>query len=500
MAGYDVVVLGGGSAGCVLAARLSEDTDRSVCLIEAGPDYGPYAEGRWPADLLNANEPVAVSHDWGIEGGWPSWRARVLGGCSAHNSCLVVWGPPADYDEWGETGNPGWSHAALDPYRRRCEQALRVRQSRVEDLDPLNRAGLEGATELRLPLLEDFDDPRATQGAAAVKVNAVGAVRWNAAFAYLDPARGRPNLSIRADTLVDRLHLEGSRVAGVFVRVDGQEVEVAADLVVVAAGAYGSPAVLLRSGLGPAAELAAASIEARVDLPGVGRNLVDHPTLTVWLRPTAALLNATAAHYAADPARAQLVIRAQSQRGADDRSDLHLVLGVEESDPDEPPFAAGERLAYLFVCALKPQSRGRVRIRSADPQAVPTVEHGFLSDPDGHDVSVLVDGVRLARRLARTTAVSGLCGGELAPGPDLEDGELQAYARRWVGGYWHPVGTCKMGPETDPEAVVDRDGCVYGFANLFVADASVMPTIPRANTHLPVLAVTERIAEGLQRR
>jgi choline dehydrogenase-like flavoprotein len=163
MEGYDVVVVGGGSAGCVLAARLSEDPDRSVCLIEAGPDYGPYAEGRWPADLLNAHQ-LAVSHDWGIAGGWPSWRAKVLGGCSAHNACNVVWGSPADYDEWGEAGNPGWSHAALEPYRRRCEQALRVRPSRVEDLEPFNRAGLEGATELGLPLLEDFDDPQAAEG------------------------------------------------------------------------------------------------------------------------------------------------------------------------------------------------------------------------------------------------------------------------------------------------------------------------------------------------
>jgi choline dehydrogenase len=141
-----------------------------------------------------------------------------------------------------------------------------------------------------------------------------------------------------------------------------------------------------------------------------------------------------------------------------------------------------------------------VRISSADPEALPVVEHGFLTDREGHDVSVLVDGVRLVRRLAGTKALSRLCEGELAPSPDLEDGELEAYARRWVGGHWHPVGSCRMGPETDPDAVVDRDGCVYGLDNLFVADASVLPTIPRANTHLPVLAVAERLAEGLRRR
>jgi choline dehydrogenase len=478
---------------------LSEDPDRSVCLIEAGPDYGPYAEGRWPGDLLNAHD-LPVSHDWGIEGGWPSWRARVLGGCSAHNGCFIVWGPPADYDEWAQAGNPGWSHAALDPCRRRAEQALRTRPSRIEDLEPLERAGLDGAVELGLPLLEDFDDPQAVEGAGTIKVNAVGAVRWNAAFAYLDPARGRPNLTIMADTLVDRLHLEGSRVPGVLVLVDGRVVEVAADQVVVAAGAYGSPAVLLRSGVGPAEELVAASIETRAELPGVGRNLVDHLGLDVWLRPRASLLAATAAHYAADPVRAQSMIRAQSQRCAADRWDLHIVMGVAGSEPDEPPFASGERLAEIFVVAQKPESRGRVRIRSADPEALPVVEHGFLTDRDGHDLSVLVDGVRLARRLAGTKALSGLCEGELAPGPDLEDGELQAYARRWAGGHWHPVGTCRMGPETDADAVVDHNGRVHGFDNLFVADASVMPTIPRANTHLPVLAVAERIAELLRSR
>jgi choline dehydrogenase len=495
MEGYDVVVVGDGSAGCVLAARLSEDPDRSVCLIEAGP----YAEGRWPADLLDANA-YAVSHDWGIQGGWPSWRAKVLGGCSAHNGCIVVWGPPADYNQWVQAGNSGWSHAALDPYRRRAEHAIRTRPSSVEDLEPFNRAGLEGATELGLPLLEDFDDPQATQGAAAIKVNAVGAVRWNAAFAYLDPARGRPNLTIMPNALVDRLHLEGSRVAGVLVRVNGQQVEVAADRVVVAAGAYGSPAVLLRSGVGPAEELAAASIEVRAELPGVGRNLVDHPTLVLWFRPTAGLLEATAAHYAADPARALSTIRARSQRCAPDRWDLHIYLFVEESELDEPPFISGEPFPVISVVALKPESRGRVRIRSTDPDAVPVVEHRFLTDPDGHDLSVLVDGVRLARRLVGTKAVSRLCEGELAPGPDLDDGQLQAYARRWVGGVWHPVGTCRMGPETDADAVVDRNGCVHGFDNLFVADASVMPTIPRANTHLPVLAVAERIAEVLRYR
>src|SRR6478672_1887746 len=222
---FDVLVLGAGSAGCVLASRLSEDPDRSVCLIEAGPDHGAYDEGRWPADLLYANE-LATSHDWG-----------VVGGCSAHNGCFVAWGAPGDFDEWEEAGNPGWSQAEIEPYRRRVSDVLRVRTSRVEDLEPLMRAGLEAAAEIGLPILEDFDDPRAVEGAAAIKVNAVGDVRWNAAFAYLDPCRGRPNLTLVPDALVDRLRLDGERATGAIVRVESGEVEITADLVVLAAGA-----------------------------------------------------------------------------------------------------------------------------------------------------------------------------------------------------------------------------------------------------------------------
>ncbi len=283
---YDVAVLGGGSAGCVLASRLSEDPARSVCLIEAGPDYGAYADGRWPKDLLYANE-LATSHDWGIAGGWSSWRSKVLGGCSAHNGCFVAWPSPADFDGWAELGNPGWSAEALEPYRRRGEEMLRVRPSLVDDLEPFMRAGLEAAAEVGLPLLEDFDDPRALEGAAPIRVNAIGDVRWNAAFAYLDPGRGRPNLTIIPDAVIDRLRFEGDRAVGTIVHVDGDELEVAADLVVLAAGAYGSPAILLRSGIGPAGDLASVSIDVHADVPGVGRNLTDHPRVEVTYEPSA---------------------------------------------------------------------------------------------------------------------------------------------------------------------------------------------------------------------
>ncbi len=496
---YDVVILGGGSAGCVLASRLSEDPGRSVCLIEAGPDHGSYAEGRWPKDLLYANE-LATSHDWGLAGGWPSWRAKVVGGCSAHNGCFIAWGSPADFDEWAEAGNQGWSFAALEPYRRRGEEMLHVRHSRVGDLEPFMRAGLDAAVEIGLPLLEDFDDPRASEGCAPIRVNAIGDVRWNAAFAYLDPARERPNLRIMPNALVDRLRFEGERAVGTVVRVDGDELEISADVVVLAAGAYGSPAILLRSGIGPAEDLARASVGVRENVPGVGRNLVDHPRVEVVYRPSPELVARTREHLVGRPDRAQTLIKARSETCPSGTWDLHLMMRVRtpiSSDPDPDP---GDLLAHLYVHVMKPKSRGSVQIGSKDPSVLPIVDHGFLSDVAAQDVATLAAGIRLARRLAKARAIEGLLQDELVPGQGLGEDEIAEYIRRSVGGYWHPVGTCKMGPASDPDAVVDANGRLHGIANVYVADASIMPTIPRANTHLPVIAIAERIADLLRGR
>src|SRR5262245_8525828 len=217
---FDVVIAGGGSAGCVLAARLSENADRAVCLLEAGPDYGPYAGGAWPDDLLDARQ-LAFSHSWGTDREDRSQlRARVLGGCSSHNACAVIPGTPEDYDEWGE----GWSHAELEPYLRRAEQTLRAEPFPEDELTPWHRAFMS------------------VEGAFAHAANRIGTVRWNAAFAYLDGARERPNLTILGRTLV------GSIEPGV---VHTDQGPYHAGTIVLAAGACGSPAILLRSGIGP---------------------------------------------------------------------------------------------------------------------------------------------------------------------------------------------------------------------------------------------------------
>src|SRR5262245_14804039 len=274
----DVCIVGGGAAGCVLAARLSEDPAHPVCLVEAGPDYGHLDEGRWPADLLDASD-CATSHDWGY--GVDSC-CRVIGGCSSHNGCMVVWGAPADYDEWAAaTGDAAWGFAALRPVLERAQAAIGTRRFTDAEVGGWTRRALAGWAALGERRLDDFNHPEAVEGYALMPVNRRGSTRFGAAHAYLDPARGRPNLELLADALVDRVVVDGGRATGVVVRHGGRERLVDAPLVVLAAGAYGTPAVLLRSGVGPADELGALGVPVVADVAGVGRGLVDHPCVHV---------------------------------------------------------------------------------------------------------------------------------------------------------------------------------------------------------------------------
>jgi choline dehydrogenase len=440
---FEFVIAGGGSAGCVLAARLSE-AGREVCLVEAGPDYGPHADGRWPADILDARQ-LAFSHAWETEREDRSQlRARIMGGCSSHNACVVLAGAPADYDEWGQ----GWSHATIAPYLERAERELRVRRFADDELSPWHRAFAQAA------------------GADAIvhPVNDVGAVRWNAAFAYLDRVRGHEQLAIRADTLVDRVLFSGDRATGVATSAG----ELHADHVVLAAGAYGSPGILLRSGVGPARGLP------------VGEGLIDHVGVGFGFEATDLLQREAAAFERERPLyMAQVTIEARSSTCAEGACDLFLFPAID------PPGAQGYEVSAA-VFAMKPDSRGTVRLSSPDPRAPLAIDHGFLSDE--RDVAVLVEGVAALRRLAGSEEIRAYALREARPGPDVE---AERHVRETARGFFHPVGTCAIG------AVVDGDGRVHGCDGLSVADASIMPSIPRANTNLSTIAVAERLAERM---
>jgi choline dehydrogenase len=485
LARADVCVVGAGAAGCVLAARLTERGGRTVCLVEAGPDYGPHDAGRWPADLLDAAD-CATSHDWGYG---VDVACRVVGGCSAHNGCLVVRGTPADYDGWAAaTGDAGWGWAAMEPLLERAEAAIRTRTYTPDQVGSFTRLALEAWAGLGEPVLDDFNAVDAIRGSGLLPVNRVGRTRWSAAFAYLDPARDRRELTVLANALADRVVVDDGRARGVVVHTaDGAGV-VEAETVILAAGAYGSPPVLLRSGIGPADELRALGIDVVADVPGVGRELADHPCVHVRVTASGEL----AAMLAEEDARGILThvqskLKAASSHCEAGTFDLHVLPNVGW-EVDGAGRRTGRHELSLIPVLLQPRGHGSVRLQSADPAVVPVIDQGLFRDRGGVDLAIVREGIELARAVAAAEPLGSLLVGEAVADPLPEQG--------WT--LFHPVGTCRMGRPDAPDTVVDPDGRVLGVDGLRVADASVFPAVPRANTHLSALAVAEAMAERLE--
>ena len=487
----DTLIIGGGTTGAALAGLLAERSSEPILVLEAGPDFGSYAGGAWPGDVLDATW-LAESHQLGYasDDGYRGRRiefprASMIGGCSSHNGCAAIWGSALDYDALAAQGFAGWSRAEVEPLLREANERMRIRIPAEAELPLFQRAALASLVALGVPRVDDLNDLDADTGVAPSPANIAGGVRWNSALAYLDPVRDRASLQICGHAPVERLLIDGDRVRGAVVRRGDERPVVAAERVIVCAGTYDSPALLLRSGIGPAGDLRALGIPVIADLPGVGANLHDHPALELPYGGTAELRDLCTA-YAASGAFAPVegvIAKLRSGQCAAEGFDLHLypVGGVE----------AGRCAFWLPVACMTPRSRGTLRLAQPGGEHAPILDHAYLSDADGHDAAVLRDGVEIARELARSGPFAGLLGEELAPTAGLS---AAAAVEATVDHYYHPVGTCAMG------SVVDARLRVVGVEGLHVADCSVFPDVPRANTCLPAVLVAHRLADWLAPR
>ena len=483
----EVVVVGGGSSGAVVAGRLAESGVK-VVLLEAGPDYGPFGNEAWPADLLNAHM-IALSHDWGYGSGpvagrapWTFERAKVIGGCSAHNGAIAAVGHASDYDAWGL---PLWRTDLLRPVFATVLDRMRIHTYTNDEAGPFHTRCLEAAAGTGWTIASDLCDLDANESFGLETVNIIAGTRWNTAFAYLDPVRSNPNLTIIEMALIDRVveHDTGVNVIGWRY---GQPLIIEADHVVLSAGVYGTPTILQRSGIGDPTRLAEAGITCRHELRGVGANLHDHPMvhadraigpeLQGWLDDAAARGSLP---------EEQTLGKARSSQAVDGLFDLHLFPVCAST---QTALTGGN--ALVEVACVTPRSRGRVDIASADRNAAPRIDHAYLSDPDGHDLAVLRDGLVMAEQLLNHPALASVLGNRVT------DTSSDEAIRREVAHYYHPVGTCAMG--TGDDAVCDERGRVRGLSHVSVADVSLMPQIPRANTNIPAVMIGERIASFLQ--
>jgi choline dehydrogenase-like flavoprotein len=507
---FDYVVVGAGAAGCVLAHRLTEDASTRVLLLEAGgPDRR--TEVRIPAAFTQL---FKTACDWNYEtvpqpalAGrrlyWP--RGRMLGGSTSMNAQMYVRGHPADYDAWAAAGAKGWTYEDVRPYFRRAESAGTLSIEPPRDPNPTTLAFLDAAAACGLPRLSG-DNDGSREGVGLTSVTQRRGRRWSAADAYLRPAIGRRNLTVLTGAQATRVVLEGARAVGVaFVRADGTTGRVRARReVILAGGAINSPQLLLLSGVGPGAALQALGITVVQDLPGVGANLQDHlaSAVVVGCRKPVSLVGARSlgslARYlllrrgllTSNVGEACAFVRTRPELPA---PDLELIFApVPFVDHGlVPPAGHGITIGAI---ALQPRSVGTVSLASADPLAPPAIDPRYLSGAGGEDLSVLLHGLRLARRIFATEPLAAYAGDCIEPAAGVDsDAALAAFVSEQAETLYHPVGTCRMGQ--DATAVVDAELRVRGVAGLRVVDASVMPVIMRGHPMAATIMLAEKAAD-----
>ncbi|MGK5678356.1 GMC family oxidoreductase [Actinoplanes sp. URMC 104] len=490
---YDVVIVGGGTAGSVVASRLSADPAVRVCLIEGGPsDVGDQRvlrlrnwlsllESEYDYDYPIVPQPRGNSY-------LRHSRARVLGGCSSHNTMISLLPPPGDFADWVNAGATGWSYDEMVPLFKRL--AITIVPVASQDRNPLAEDFVEACrTALGVPIVEDFNAAPFADGAGFFPVGYFPetGVRSSASVAYLHPHLDRPNLTI----LTGHWAFDLDPGNGVSVR-HGDQVKVikARHEYVVSAGAIDTPRLLLLSGIGPAADLERLGIRVRHDLPGVGENLLDHPeSLILWessrpIPPMSAMDSDAGLFVRRDPAaeRPDLMFHLYQ---------IPFTVNTERLGYDVPEHGFG-----MTPNVPRPRSAGRLTLAGADPAAKPLLDFRYFTDPGGHDERTIVDGLRLAREVAATEPFASWIAREIAPGPALRsDEELSAYGRAAHHTVYHPAGTCRMGAPGDPAAVVDPELRLRGVPNVRIADASVFPLMPSVNPMVTVLLIGERAAD-----
>jgi choline dehydrogenase len=520
---YDYVIVGAGSAGCVMAARLSEDPDTTVLLLEAGgPDKAD--EITIPAAFSKL---FKTSYDWayttepqehvdGREMYWP--RGKVIGGSSSMNAMIYMRGNRLDYDDWAAGGMSGWSYEDLLPYFRRAEDNERGEDEyhgaggplRVENLrspHPYTLSYLEAASAAGFEANDDFNGAK-QEGAGLHQVTQRRGQRWSAAKAYLHPAEKRPNLTVRPHAPARRVLVESGRAVGVEYGWQGRDTRVRALCeVILCGGAINSPQLLMLSGLGPADHLREHGIDVVADLPGVGENLHDHPSVAVlgMTKSGRSLIDAERpielfSYYAR---RRGMLTSNVGEGGAFFSSREGLPAPDLQFHFAPFPFlhhALREPIGHSFVVAptlVHVASRGRLRLAGPHPAWAPSIDPAYFSAPE--DLEAMVAGVRRAREVMAEKPLASLMSSEYLPGADVTDDEgLHRYLRQRIETLYHPVGTCRAG--SDEGAVVDPELRVRGVQGLRVVDASVMPTVTRGNTNAPVIAIAERASDLVRDR